>query len=221
MPDYQAAQRTGTGSSIVIPVIHGFFIALLLTLTSALPVATAETPEVMLANVYRQHKDVTLLRVSEKLDGVRAQWDGRQLISRGGKLFIAPEWFVRNFPDKPLDAELWMGRGRYEDIVSVVRQLKPHDGWKAIKFMVFDLPALGGPFTARVEAIRQLAKTPCLDVIEQLRVDSNKALLQKLDDIAGQGGEHVAGNIESRMRSTLILRNETCSIYATLCGDLF
>ena len=37
--------------------------------------------------------------------------------------------------------------------------------------------------------MRQLATTPYLEVIEQFRVDSNKALMQKLDDIAGQGGE--------------------------------
>jgi len=144
---------------------------------------------VMLANVYRQHEDVTQFWVSEKLDGVRARWDGRQLISRGGNVFVAPDWFVRDFPDKPLDGELWMGRGRYEDVVSVVRKQNPDDGWKAIKFMVFDLPAQGGPFTERVEAMRQLVKTPYLEVIEQFRVDSNKALMQKLDNIAGQGGE--------------------------------
>ena len=143
----------------------------------------------MLANVYSQHEDVKQFWVSEKLDGVRARWDGKHLISRGGNVFIAPEWFVRNFPDMPLDGELWMGRGRYEDVVSVVRQQTPHDGWKHVKFMVFDLPAQSGPFTERVEAMRQLATTPYIEVIEQFRVDSNKSLMLKLDGIAGQGGE--------------------------------
>ncbi len=188
MSDYQPAQRTGI-NSIAIPAFRYFLIALLLTLPIALPVTAAETPKVMLANVYRQHEDVAQFWVSEKLDGVRARWDGRQLISRGGNIFIAPEWFVRNFPDRPLDGELWMGRGRYEDVVSVVRQQTPHDGWKSVKFMVFDLPAHGGTFTERVEAMRQLAKTPFLEVIEQFRVDSNKALMDKLDDLVRQGSE--------------------------------
>jgi DNA ligase-1 len=188
MSDYQPAQRTGAGS-IVIAAIGRFLIALLLTSAIALPVAATQTPDVMLANVYRQHEDVTQFWASEKLDGVRARWDGRQLISRGGKTFMAPDWFVRNFPDRPLDGELWMGRGRYEDVVSVVRKQKPHDGWKNVKFMVFDLPAYGGAFTERVKAMRQLATTPYLEVIEQFRVDSNKALMQKLDDIARQSGE--------------------------------
>jgi DNA ligase-1 len=184
MSDYQPAQRT-----FYIHAIMYFLMALLLTLSSAVPVMAAETTDVMLANVYRQHEDVSQFWVSEKLDGVRARWDGRQLISRGGKIFMPPEWFVRNFPKRPLDGELWMGRGHYEDVVSVVRQQKPHDGWKAVKLMVFDLPAQGGTFTERVEAMRQLAKTPYLDVIEQFRMDSNKTLMQKLDDIARQGGE--------------------------------
>jgi len=184
MSDYQPPQRI-----INIPAIRCFLIALLLTLSIASPVAATETPDVMLAKVYRQHEDVAQFWVSEKLDGVRARWDGRQLISRGGNVFIAPDWFVRNFPDRPLDGELWMGRGGYEDVVSIVRKQQPHDGWKAIKFMVFDLPAHGGTFSERVEAMRQLASTPYLDVIEQFRMDSNKALMDKLDDIAGQGGE--------------------------------
>jgi DNA ligase-1 len=188
LSDYQPVQITGAGF-FYIPAIRYFLMALLLTLSIVLPVAATETPDVMLANVYSQHEDVTQFWVSEKLDGVRARWDGKQLISRGGNVFAAPEWFARNFPDKPLDGELWMGRGRYEDVVSVVSKQKSDDGWKNVKFMVFDLPAQGDTFTERVEAMRQLAKTPHLEVIEQFRVDSNKALMDKLDAIARQGGE--------------------------------
>ena len=83
MPDYQPAQRTAA--------IKCLFIMLLL---AALPV-TAATPDIMLATVYRQQNDVTQFWVSEKLDGVRARWDGKQFISRGGNVFIAPAWFVQ------------------------------------------------------------------------------------------------------------------------------
>ena len=41
----------------------------------------------MLAKIYADNIDVTQYWVSEKLDGVRAHWDGKQLISRGGKVF--------------------------------------------------------------------------------------------------------------------------------------
>jgi len=184
MSDYQPAQRT-----VVIPAIRYFFMMLLLALAIALPVTANEAPDIMLANVYHQNDDVKQFWVSEKLDGVRARWDGKQLISRGGNIFIAPAWFVQGFPNKPLDGELWMGRGHYQDVVSVVRKQIPDDGWKAVKFMVFDLPAHGGTFTERVEAMRHLATTSYLKVIEQFRVDSNKALMDKLDDLVRQGGE--------------------------------
>jgi hypothetical protein len=36
--------------------------------------------------------------MSEKLDGVRAFWNGTQLISRLGNRFFAPEWFVAGLP---------------------------------------------------------------------------------------------------------------------------
>ncbi len=184
MSDYQLLQKT-----LITSAIRCFLIALFLTLAITLPVAANEAPEVMLANVYRGHEDVTQFWVSEKLDGVRARWDGKQFISRGGIVFIAPAWFVQGFPDKPLDGELWMGRGHYQDVVSAVRKQVPDDDWKAVKFMVFDLPTHGGTFTERVEAMRQLATTPYLQVIEQFRVDSNKALMDKLDDLVKQGGE--------------------------------
>ncbi|WP_262965919.1 DNA ligase [Methylobacter psychrophilus] len=182
MSAYQSAQ-----SPLSFSRIKYFLIVLLLAIT--LPVVANEAPEIMLANTYRQNEDVTQFWVSEKLDGVRARWDGKQLISRGGSIFMVPAWFIQGFPDQLLDGELWMGRGHYQDVVSVVRKQSPDDGWKAVKFMVFDLPAHGGTFTERVEAMRQLATTPHLQMIEQFRVASNKALMDKLDTLVKQGGE--------------------------------
>lgn len=163
--------------------------ALFLTLFFRLPVLNAETPSMMLARVYDGHGDVGQFWVSEKLDGVRARWDGRRLISRGNNRFAAPLWFVQNFPEIPMDGELWIGRGQYEAVVSVVTRQMPHDGWKAVKFMVFDLPAHGGTFTERVKAMEGLALTPYFKPIAQFRVPSNKALMEKLDFLVTQGGE--------------------------------
>lgn len=44
--------------------------------------------------------------LSEKLDGVRAYWDGHAFISRLGNTYVAPEWFAEGLPDHPLDGEL-------------------------------------------------------------------------------------------------------------------
>jgi len=168
------------------------FCALLLLLGLACFSHAAEIPAVMRAKVFHRSVDVAQFWVSEKLDGVRARWDGQQLISKGGQRFAAPNWFTRGFPAMPLDGELWMARGRYEDVVSIVRRQTPHEGWKRIKLMVFDLPAHKGPFSERVLAMRKLTsqtQSLYLAVIEQFRVPSEAALMQKRDEITRQGGE--------------------------------
>src|SRR5262249_1427629 len=36
--------------------------------------------------------------MSEKLDGLRAYWDGKQFFSRNGLLFLTPDWFLAGLP---------------------------------------------------------------------------------------------------------------------------
>ncbi|MDH5587209.1 MAG: hypothetical protein OEZ05_11315, partial [Nitrospirota bacterium] len=97
------------------------YLAILLALSVPLALAN-EAPNLMLAEIYQQGIDPEDYLVSEKLDGVRARWDGKHLISRGGQVFAAPDWFTKSFPSIPLDGELWIGRGRYEETASVVRK---------------------------------------------------------------------------------------------------
>jgi ATP-dependent DNA ligase len=51
-----------------------------------LPVHADAPPAMLLAETYAVHVDVTRYWMSEKFDGVRAQWDGRMLRFRGGGL---------------------------------------------------------------------------------------------------------------------------------------
>lgn len=146
----------------------------------------------MLAKVIHPSVDVTEYWVSEKLDGVRARWNGRQLISRGGTVLKAPEWFVSGFPDITLDGELWMARQTYQQTVSIVRQQTPHDDWIKIKLLVFDLPSYSGNFSARVAEMRKMAEnntSPYLAFIPQFQVNSREHLLKRLNEITDQGGE--------------------------------
>ena len=98
-------------------------------------VAAADSIEtqlaLLLANVYHQGIDLENYWVSEKLDGVRAYWDGKQLISRQGNVFNVPEWFVSGFPGLPLDGELWMGRNQFEVLSGAVRKRIPDENqWR-------------------------------------------------------------------------------------------
>ena len=75
--------------------------------------------------------------MSEKLDGVRAYWDGKKLLSRSGKEFATPTWFTKDFPPFAIDGELWSKRGDFENISSITSVKKPHDGWKDITYNIF------------------------------------------------------------------------------------
>lgn len=82
--------------------------------------------------------------VSEKLDGVRAYWDGQNLISRGVNQLAAPVWFTKDFPDFALDGELWTGRVQFEDTLSIVMTYSPHDGGKKVGYHICDVPQASG-----------------------------------------------------------------------------
>ena len=82
--------------------------------------AHAVAPDLLLLNKYRPGMDVSGWYMSEKLDGVRAYWDGQQLVSRQGNLFAAPAWFTEKLPPFELDGELWIARGHFEKTLSIV-----------------------------------------------------------------------------------------------------
>lgn len=120
-----------------------------------------DRPPLILANVYDGGGAIDLSDywVSEKLDGVRGYWDGKKLLTRSGNVINAPVWFTAGWPEVPLDGELWAGRGRFADASATVRTETPDDvAWRQMRFMVFDLPAQGGSFTARLAALDALLK---------------------------------------------------------------
>ena len=104
--------------------------------------AFADAPALLLAGRYRPGIDLRDWWVSEKYDGVRAHWDGRQLRTRGGERIAAPAWFTAGWPALPMDGELWAGRGRFEHAQSAAAREQPDDAqWRALRYMVVDLPA--------------------------------------------------------------------------------
>jgi DNA ligase-1 len=87
-------------------------------------------PPLLLAHRWETHVDLTGWWMSEKLDGVRAYWDGRQFISRLGNRFFAPAWFTAGLPDFPLDGELWGGRRQFQRTVGVVKRQDESEAWR-------------------------------------------------------------------------------------------
>lgn len=153
----------------------------------------AAPPALSLANVYRDDIDLADYWISEKLDGVRAFWDGESLYSRRGNRIAAPAWFTDGFPPVLLDGELWMGRGTFEALSGAVRRVAPDDGvWRRIRFMVFDLPAHRGTFDERLAQLRTLLAgldESRIALVEQFRVANREDLTAMLERIDADGGE--------------------------------
>jgi len=101
---------------------------------------------------YNQNFDPSGWYYSEKLDGVRCQWTGKALYTRDGIRLGVPEWFVRGFPKSPLDGELYIDKGRYEELASfILNKKKKEKDWINITFVVLDAPAINFSFSKRLE----------------------------------------------------------------------
>jgi DNA ligase-1 len=71
-----------------------------------------EVIDLLLAHTWEEGKtDPTGWWMSEKLDGVRCYWNGETFLSRNGKRYDVPAFFVEGLPKTvSLDGELWVGR---------------------------------------------------------------------------------------------------------------
>lgn len=177
-------------------ILHSLGVA---AIGSLLPAVSAQgkdislRPPLMLAGDYSSRFAAANALVSEKYDGVRAYWDGQRLITRGGHPIAAPAWFTAGWPAQALDGELWAGRRRFEEAVSTVRQQQPDEAaWRALRYMVFDLPSHGGPFGTRYAALQTTVgalRQPWVLAVEQTPVPDAMALRALLDRTVAAGGE--------------------------------
>lgn len=147
----------------------------------------------MLASVYQRGTPLDDYWVSEKFDGVRGYWDGRQLLLRSGQKVAAPDWFTANWPRVPMDGELWIGRGKFEQTVSTVRSQTPNEAaWREMRFMVFDLPAVPADFNERLTSLRRLlpvTSVPWLLPVAQQHATTHDELQLLLERTVRGGGE--------------------------------
>jgi len=162
----------------------------------ALPAAWAgapPAPAMLLAEVYGADVDISQYWVSEKFDGVRAQWDGHTLRFRGGGLVPAPTWFTAGFPAQPLDGELWIGHDRFDALSGTVRKIDPVDAeWRQVRYLIFELPGAASSFTDRIGQMQQLvalAGVSWLQAVAQVRVANKAELRQRMESVVRAGGE--------------------------------
>ncbi|MBA5763533.1 DNA ligase [Vibrio sp. 404] len=150
---------------------------------------------VVLAHSYHQGINVAEYWQSEKLDGIRAVWDGKQLKTRNGRHIHVPKWFSADLPEYPVEGELWAGRGNFHVVQQTVLDHNPVDeAWRKIRFMLFDLPHAAGDYSKRyynliylVEQIQQAH----IQYIEHSVIQSEQELFGYLDSVDNSNGEGI------------------------------
>lgn len=175
-------------------MFYRFIILCHILLTVSFASAAAEQPPaLLLAKIYTQNTRLEDYWVSEKLDGVRAFWDGKKFISRQGHVIHAPAWFVDGLPDIKLDGELWIGRAQFAEVSARIRKNAPRDkDWRDIKYMIFDLPGSKEIFTRRLARLKTLLaeiNVSHIQLIHQFKVLSHQALMQRLDKLVKEDAE--------------------------------
>ncbi|RUM41845.1 MAG: DNA ligase [Desulfocapsa sp.] len=157
--------------------------------------AYSQSPNLKLAAIYQQGINLNDYLMSEKYDGVRAYWDGQQLVSRQGNIFAAPDWFIKDLGTTPLDGELWIARQHFDELSGIVRQKSgTHQGWHKIQYRVFDLPHHQGIFSERYRALITLTESnlsPYLKLVIQKSIKDHDTLMRQLKIMVEQGAEGI------------------------------
>jgi DNA ligase-1 len=173
-------------------------------------------PPLLLAHAWAGDVDLAGWWMSEKLDGVRAYWDGKQFLSRLGNPYHAPDWFIAGLPEVPLDGELWGGRKKFQRTVSIARRQDRSEHWKELRYVVFDAPALDAPFEARLAfcAARLAAGAlPYAQHHEHVTCTGTDHLKTELARVEALGGEGLMlrqpGSRYEVGRSTTLLKVKT------------
>ena len=148
--------------------------------------------------------------LSEKFDGYRAIWDGKDFRSRAGNIFQAPDWFKLWMPPSVvLDGELFLGRECFEQCGLLRKKTPDSEEWvkAGIKYQVFDSPSHKGMFEERQKYIKGLIDNLCktkpnlppiakntkcpLVMTKQIKVKSEDDVMKRFNELVKKGAEGV------------------------------
>lgn len=151
--------------------------------------------KIQLASIYQGDEDISAYLVSEKFDGVRAIWNGHQLLTRGGHVINAPKWFTQKLPSVWLDGELWAGYNNFAFVSAVARRHAPNEEhWRQVTYYVFDAPDPKEEFQKRHERYVKLIndiQVAHVKPVEQNVFTSIEMLNDYYHGVLKRGGEGV------------------------------
>lgn len=144
----------------------------------------------LLAHTYDPNKhNIDGWWISEKLDGVRALFDGEFLFSRTGKKLYPPAYWIEEITSGALlDGELFIDRGKFQETVSIVRTVKEDKGWHKIKYKIFDTPIPDTSFEERMNIVDEMCKnSKYLEPVKHWK--PSHSIENELDIVLQKGGE--------------------------------
>ncbi|OBT12162.1 DNA ligase [Vibrio sp. UCD-FRSSP16_10] len=191
--------------------------SLSLTVMTALfmPYDSLHAQEVMLAKTYQGQPLTATYWVSEKLDGIRAIWDGKALKTRNGSVIHAPQSFIDQLPSFSVEGELWAGRGQFGYVQQTVLDAKANqEAWSKVAFIMFDRIDLLSPYHMRHDDLQQWklnqgSAFKQVSVIQQTPFASYVKLNRQLHKVVKLGGE----GLMVRNASAVYIAGRSDSLY--------
>ena len=140
--------------------------------------------------------------ISEKFDGVRGIWDGKEMFSKNGKKLAIPPCFAEKLAILELkdgefvEGELWADYGKFAEVSSLARRKNPTCAeFESVKYLIFNAQFNeSSDFLAnlsKIQSILESHKTPQIRTITQHKFSSSKELQDFFDAVVAKGGEGV------------------------------
>ena len=146
--------------------------------------------------------------ISEKYDGIRALWNGRDFLTRNGRIIDVPARFKVGIPKFEVDGELWCGRGNFGLAQGMTKGGANHRGWDSAYFMAFDLPTHWGSFARRAKKLARLKPTATMCIVAHAKVRDINSVRWLYESILEDGGEGVM----LRDPTAKYVRDRTCDL---------
>lgn len=138
------------------------------------------------------NQDPTGWWLSEKLDGYNAIWLSADdnfgkpcLKTKRGQDLLAPDWFIKDFPNISLVGEIWAGRGRYE---IATKTISTSDHWDKVIFVVWDCPTVNALFEERQKLLEKIIN-PKIAIVQQTLCTGDEHLQLELNNVLKINGE--------------------------------
>ena len=193
-------------------------------------VALATKPDLFLLKTYDDSKDVIGWVMSEKLDGIRGFWTGKELLTRGGVKLTPPKWFIKNYPPFAIDGELWTKRNDFENISSIIRSKNSKQRWKSVSHNIFEVPSQSGGLLKRLSVLKEYLRenpNPYLKILPQTVINAKGQVADFLKEVSADKGEGVVvrnpntlyqtGRLSSALKVKQYLDTE-CTVLEILPG---